>query len=87
MPKLILNRDLTPADVPTPRYAELEPPDRGHPAAWARLWRFALTFDPEAYAEHAGTELDGEALQLCRIVGQPGDNRSGLPTATTFGAP
>jgi hypothetical protein len=62
MPKLILNRDVTSADVPAARYAELEPPNGGHPAAWAQLWRFALTFDPEAYAKHAGTELDGEAL-------------------------
>jgi hypothetical protein len=62
MPKLILNRDLTPADVPTARHAELEPPDGGHPAAWAKLWRFALSFDPEAYAKHTGVEFDVEAL-------------------------
>lgn len=62
MPKLILNRDVTPADVPTARYAELEPPDGGHPAAWADLWRFALSFDSEAYSKHTGTEFDEEAL-------------------------
>lgn len=62
MPKLILHRDLTPADVATGRDAEREPPDSGHPAARAELWRLALSFDPEAYLKHTGTEFDEEVL-------------------------
>jgi hypothetical protein len=72
VPKLILNRDLTPADVPTARYAELDPPDGGHRVAWRALWRFALTFDPVAYAKHAGTQFDEEAL-VKRAEGQLAD--------------
>ena len=61
MGTLIFNRDLTAAHVPDVRVIDLEPPGGCHPAAWARVWRFALTFDPEGYAEATGVELDAAA--------------------------
>jgi hypothetical protein len=62
VPEVILNRDLKPSDVPLTRTHDLAEPGSGHDAEWARVWRFALTFDPDAYAEATGTELDTAAL-------------------------
>lgn len=54
---LILNRDLVPNDVPLYPVLQLEPPGGGHSHAWSRIWRFALTFDPNVYAAETGTVL------------------------------
>jgi hypothetical protein len=59
---LILNRDLRASDVPDIPAAALDPPEGGHAAAWARIWRFALTFQPDAYEKATGIRLDESAV-------------------------
>jgi len=59
---LILNRDLRTSDVPDVPAATLELSDGGHAAAWARIWRFALTFQPDAYEKATGIRLDESAV-------------------------
>lgn len=84
MSALILNRDLLPNDVPMVRYADVEPEVKqwcGHPWAWNQLRRFALTFDPAAYAEKAGALFDpatspGGAL---RTLNKEGKDAAGTP--------
>ena len=69
---LVMNRDLTAAQVPTVRASDLEPFEShvggsGHRAGWARIWHFARTFDVAAYSEGTGTPLDGDdALRRVR---------------------
>lgn len=62
MTDLILNGDLRASHVPTVRCAELEPFEGGHRAAWAKVWRFALTFDPDGYAAATGAKMDWERV-------------------------
>lgn len=65
---LILNRDLTAAAIPSVRAANLDLPESdgglgGHPASWAMIWNFALTFEVRAYEEGTGRPLDGEVAR------------------------
>jgi hypothetical protein len=61
-----LNRDVRPGDVPTSRSALALPhwaaaSASGRDWAWARLRRYAHTFDTTAYAAETGVALDGDA--------------------------
>jgi hypothetical protein len=59
--RLIYNRDLRPSDVPVIDVTALEAPAGSQPAAWADVWRFALSFDPDAYSQATGAVLDAAA--------------------------
>jgi hypothetical protein len=64
MPRIILNRDLQPQDVPVVPVRQLECGDEnGHPAAWAIVWRFGQTFDTLKYCQATGTDLSLETLK------------------------
>lgn len=58
---VILNRDLQASRIPRHRASQLRSPGEGHERAWADIWRFARSFDPERYAEQVG-ELDSAAV-------------------------
>jgi hypothetical protein len=61
LPETILNRDLRPSDVPLTRTSALDGPGGGNSAEWIRVWRFAHTFDPVAYASGTGIDIDTAA--------------------------
>ena len=71
---MILNRDLRPSNVPTTRTCGLEEPGGGHGAEWTRVWKFAHTFDPVAYVDGTGIDIDTPAL-LERFDRQLGQDR------------
>jgi hypothetical protein len=73
--ELILNRNLLPSHVPKYSVVHLELPGGGHPYAWSRIWRFALTFDPDAYSEGTGSKLDAPALAERMVASLPTEDR------------
>lgn len=60
MPAVLLNRDMRGRHVPGYRFVELERSGGSYPAAWASLWRFALTFDPARLRARSTEPLDAE---------------------------
>lgn len=89
MARVILNRDLQSARIPEDRAVGLRPAGEGHERAWAAIWRFAQSFDPERYAEQVAA-LDSaaayerakrEAADHARLTGSLSELRAALRLA------